>query len=138
MMEEFSIYRPATWYDDVGFFTIEEKPEKQGRMTSPWKVRLAGAVLGVSSMLFLVGASASTLDAYPLDARMTASRPESLGDINRSFGVLLEAFRSAKPLLTDDRTRQIAERAASRRNEKVVDIEAWAQKLAADVKDADD
>ena len=101
---------------------------------------VSAAALAMASVTVADQAIASNLMELPAPPGMsplsrTPGPQATLGQVNDSFKELFAAFREGINLITNDKTHQLAEKAAVRRNDQP---EGWARKLASDTKDASD
>ena len=151
MGELFANYVPQAWFDEAG---LRKTSRTRGATATAikrmrrWKNSVRGvsfpiamsAALALTSMSFSQSVSANNALDLPVPPQMLAVAPApgadaSLGEINESFTQLFAAFRSGTKLITNARTRELATKAAARRNDRP---EGWAHKLASDVGDAND
>lgn len=151
MLELFSDYIPETWFDEDGLrksgplLGVSATAIKRMRR---WKNSVKGVSLSIAasavfvavSMTIAQQATASNSLNVPIHPAMARVAPPpaataSVGEINESFSELFAAFRSGTRLITNPHTRELADKAAARRNDRPSD---WAHKLASDVGDAND
>ena len=149
MLDSFSSYIPRAWFDDAGM-SKGDRVQKEARSrnerrwkhsaTSMFMTVISVAAFAISSLLLTDGAIASNVTKMVAPPGMSplgrAPGPEAtVGQINESFKELFSAFRDGVKLITNDKTLQLAENAAVRRNDRT---KGWARKLASDVGDASD
>ena len=150
IVETFSDYIPDEWFDRAGLRiggAIRTSSSAVKRMRR-WKHSVKGASVAVAvsaslalgSVSLVQAAVASNGDELPAPPEIVrvAPPPEAdatLGEVNSSFAELFVAFRKGVSLITNERTRALATKAAARRGDRPVD---WARKLARDSGNADD
>lgn len=149
MNEILSDYSPATWFGKGGLTVPRrEHEERSSRVDRKWRNKaralsltlLAASAIAAISLSFSEVATASNareiLPPKGISLVSTAPGPgATLGEINDSFNELFSAFRGGMRLITNSKTRDLAVKAAARRN---IRPEGWARKIMSDVGDADD
>lgn len=149
--EAFSDYIPVAWFDETGSRIagrVRDRSASAVKRLRRWKNTAKGASLviafsaslAIASMPTTAEASASNGLLLPVPPEIVQVAPPpsadaSLGEVNESFIQLFSAFRAGTPLINNERTRQLAKKAADRRGNKP---EHWARTLAKDVGEADD
>ena len=150
MNELFADYIPGAWFEKGA---MRKSGLLGGLSTTAAKRmrRLKHTVRGVSVSLalsFAVGSVALAATSggtngadLPLPPGVEQFVPPppaqdaSVGQVNESFDALFAAFRSGTKLITNDRTRGLANKAAARRGKQP---DGWAKKLASDTGHAND
>ena len=149
MLEKFSNVIPGSWFDEAGMSKSGYARESfHAKLERRWQhvakkmsmSVVSAAALVMASLTISTDATASNLMEFAAPPGMSplghAPGPlASPGEINKSFKELFTAFREGANLITNDKTRLLAEKAAARRNERP---EGWARKLASDTEDAND
>lgn len=149
MFETFSSFIPGTWFDEAGMSKSgHAQYEYLAKRERRWKhfaksmsmSMISAAALALASVTVADRAIASNLTDFEAPPGMSPvgrapGSEATLGQVNESFKELFAAFREGVNLITNDRTHQLAEKAAARRNERPKD---WARKLASDTGDASD
>lgn len=149
--EVFADYIPLTWFDETGAriaSRVRDRSATAIKRMRRWKNTAKGVSFGLAlsasfalgSVSTPAGASASNCLEVPVPPEIVRLAPPpgadaEVGEINESFIQLFDAFRAGAPLITNERTRQLAKKAADRRGTKP---EHWARKLAKDAGDAND
>lgn len=149
MLDAFACYIPSRWFDDAGMSKgggVQEdvRPNQKRRWKNsarsmPLSVA-AAAAFAIASLMLAENATASNVMAIAAPGGVSPLKRSpgsgaSVGQINDSFKDLFAAFRSGTKLITNDRTFQLAEKAAARLNDRP---QGWSKKLASDVGDASD
>ena len=151
IVETFAEYIPQEWFDRAGLRIsghVLGKSATAIKRMRRWRNSVKGvslsvalsASLALASVSFAQTAIASNGSDLPAPPELVRVAPPpaadaSVGQINESFNELFVAFRSGIKLITNERTRELATKAAGRRGDRP---EGWARKLASDVGDADD
>ena len=150
MNEILSDYSPTRWFSEGGLTVPrrEEHEQKPSHGERKWRNKaksisltlLAASAIAATSLSLSQAATASNaqeiLPPKGISLISTAPGPgATLGEINDSFNELFAAFRGGMGLITNSKTRDLAVKAAARRN---IRPEGWARKIASDVGDADD
>lgn len=150
MNELFADYIPDAWFDEQGMtrasLSLGLSATAVKRMRR-WKNTAKGLAVSVAVSAAVMGGSvafaqpaASNELAVPVPPSLVHVAPppaegSSLGEVNKSFDALFAAIRSGQALITNERTRTLATKAAAHRNQRP---EGWSRKLASDTGEADD
>lgn len=155
MIGEFTSYSPDLW-SEGGLVThtmsssAASKKRTEHRSegwavsvgSMPWRIVGAG-VVAMTAWTLSFGPTATSFDSLFMPRHAHAHRSahdpalSPLKEINRSFNGLFESFRAGTQLIPSVEMRELASKAAERRNE-AVNVQDWASRLASDIKDAAD
>lgn len=155
MIQGFESYTLNAWSDVDGLMLTgkvrpasvqHRKAKRSGAWSTIVSVGVGAVCLGISSFLFADLPSGVAIPALAYDLPdIEVAKPQvsqnvaisPIREINRSFNNLFDSVRAGEALIPSEEIRALARRAleSQKANEE---IEPWAQKLAADIKDADD
>lgn len=158
MITGFELYSLGAWSDENGLMrsgkahkTATHQTKDRVRRSGKWSFIVSGVIgaacLAISTVLLPPTSSSavtiSTLapDIHDLDLAEPNSIQTVAGspirEINKAFNNLFDSARAGQTLIPSDGIRLLARKALQSQKESV-DIDSWAQKLAGDVKDAND
>jgi hypothetical protein len=133
----FESYQLGSWFRNG--LVVRATPSERSTDTKrdmPWTVQLVASVsIGVASALFSAGSSADTISGSVqrnLAQRSFGSAPLA------PLSFLFESIKSGQVKTPNDEMRSLANRAVEIRSQEISSVEAWAGRLANDVKDAED
>ena len=108
MIEQFSAYRPSTWFDEAGLVDRGEIASARSRIEkASWHRWISSArftqyvavgAIAICSTMVGLSSAATNLFQFPPFSMSVDRSDRSLGEINQSFGKLFKIFRNGAPL----------------------------------------